>query len=187
MTTIAAAVGKSGVVIGADSMVTAGGSQWVEVGCKLQAFDVVVGPGESRRLVLGATGSSRFTNLLRYKMRPPSDLGEDPMAYLSTDFAEEVHRVLTDAKSIDSKDGRDESDSAGLVGYVGRLFRISRDFSVTEPDRRFDAVGSGHELALGAIHALGVSDPRAAVEAALVAASDIDPWTGGPLTFEEVA
>jgi hypothetical protein len=168
-------------------MVTSGGSQWVQLGCKLQGFDISIGPGESRRLVLGVTGSIRFTNLLRFKMRPPSDLTDDPMAYLSTDFAEEVHRVLTDGKSIDSNNGRDESDSAGLIAYVGRLFRISTDFSVTEPDRRFDAVGSGHELALGAIHALGIENPRAAVEAALAAASEIDPWTGGPVTLEEVA
>lgn len=187
MTTIAAAVGDLGVVIGADSMVTAGGSQWIQAGCKLEFFDIAIGSGETRRLALGTTGSIRFGNLLRYKLRPPHDLTDDPMGYLSTDFAEEVHRVLTDAKSIDSNNGRDESDSAALVAYAGRLFRISRDFSVTEPDRRFDAVGSGHELALGAIHAIGIEDPRAAVEAALAAAADFDPWTGGPVSLEEVA
>jgi hypothetical protein len=168
-------------------MVTANGSQWVQVGCKLQGFDITTGSGESRRLVLGVTGSVRFTNLLRYRLRPPADLTDDPMAYLSTDLTDEIHRVLVDAKAIDSNNGRDESDSGGLVAYAGRLFRLSMDFSFTEPDRRFDAFGTGGEVALGAIHALGIDDARAAVGAALAAASDIDPWTGGPVTMEEVA
>lgn len=187
MTTIAGFVGPKGVALGSDSAVSSS-TQWTQPGCKILLLDIKTTEGDSR-MAVGTSGSIRFVNLLRYDLRPPIDETDDAERYLVSSFGAELRRTLTDARSIDSKDGRDEADSYALVAYRSRLFRLGFDFSVSEPSCGYAAIGSGGSIALGAMHALtaaGRTDPELVVRAALDASAEMDPYTNGPLSVVTV-
>ena len=72
-----------------------------------------------------------------------------------------------------------------LVGVRGRLFAIYSDYQVAEEALDYMAVGSGEDIALGALYAtadLGLS-PRARMRIALKAAARFKPGVNGPFVY----
>lgn len=142
MTAIVGLVHDGRVYIGGDSAGTGGYIQTIRADHKVWA---------SAGYVFGFTTSFRMGQLLRHAFTPPK-----PTVHLDrfmcTVFIDAVRTCLKDGGWA-SKSSEREEGGTFLVGVAGRLFRVDQDYQVAESIDRFDAVGSGAELALGALHA----------------------------------
>ena len=66
-------------------------------------------------------------------------------------------------------EGGDVSDGTLLVGVRGKLFAVHGDLQVCHSRAKYNAVGSGVDVALGALHVTRGVDPRTRVRKALEA------------------
>lgn len=104
------------------------------------------------QFLIGYEGSFRMGQVVRYQFHPPEHFKEiSDMKYLTTKFIDELiecletNRVLT--KDLEE---RIETDRM-LLGYKGKLYTIDSDFNILRNRLGFDTIGSGFELARGAM------------------------------------
>lgn len=125
--------------------------------------------------LIGATGSVRVAQLLRYSFSPPEySEGDDIMAFMVNDFVESI-RTLFRERGVMREDEGEDKGGEFLVGYRGQLYHIESDFQVGNPSFPFDACGSGEQYAHGAMYATKgafFSSPEKFVTNALRAASE---------------
>lgn len=167
MTCIVGLVDKGSVYIGGDSRGVAG----LSVSERADEKVFVNGP-----FVMGFTTSFRMGQLLRYKFDPPAQTtSQNDMEYLVTDFIDAARRCFKDNGFGSEKEG-----GTFLVGYSERLYTINSDFQVGIPADPFDSVGSGSDLALGAMYATKGMEPVKRITLALEAASKFNAGVAPP-------
>lgn len=116
-------------------------------------FDKVFWKGP---FLVGAVGSVRSSQIIRYGMEVSDLEGRDPVEFLVNEFTTRMREVLGEmGKSVSGEDG-DAVSASLLVGTRDsekklRLFMIGHDFSVIEPSRRFFSAGAASEAAMGFI------------------------------------
>ncbi|WP_405946224.1 hypothetical protein OG588_05180 [Streptomyces prunicolor] len=133
--------------------------------------------------VLGFTTSFRMGQLLHHAFEAPHPKG-DLARFMTTGFINAVRTCLKDGGWA-RKDSEQEQAGVFLVGVHGRLFEIHGDYQVGEPVEGYAAVGSGDDLALGALHAtahLGLK-PRERLTAALRAADHHSTYVSAPYMY----
>lgn len=133
---------KDGAVwIGGDSAGTAG-----NMNQRIRGDKKVFKKGE---FLFGFCGSFRMGQLLRHNLILPEQApGQDDVGFLVNDFIASVKACLGEGKEIPNG-----FEGAFLVGYRGHLYNIEGDFQVGQPEAKFDACGSGADVAVGAMHA----------------------------------
>jgi len=133
MTCICGIMQRGTVYIGGDS---AGTSQSMEQ--RIRADEKVFVRGD---FLFGICGSFRMGQLLRYTLELPKQKPEqDDMHFLVNQFIDAVKATCP------------QLDGAFLLGYRGNLYAVHGDFQVGKPKIGFDAVGSGADIAIGALH-----------------------------------
>ncbi len=172
MTCIVGLVHNGVVYIGADSAGVAGLSLTVRADKKVF---------QNGEFLMGFTTSFRMGQLLRYSLNPPRRHPDDDIhQYMVVDFINAIRDCL---KSGGWASKKDESEEGGtfLVGYAGHLFTVDSDYQVGRPEDSFAAVGSGQNIALGALFATqGQDNPRDRVLTALRAAERFNAGVRGP-------
>lgn len=129
--------------------------------------------------LLGVSGSARVANVLRFLVFPPAPT-RGVLRHMVTKVVPALRktlrktgRLLQEQRSGGSQDyaisGGDASDGTLLVGVRGKLFAIHGDFQVCHPRTQYDAIGSGVDVALGALHVTKGMPPRTRVRRALEA------------------
>lgn len=165
MTCIVGVETDKGVLIGADSAGTGGWSQTIRADEKVW---------KSGEFVYGFTSSFRMGQLLRYKLslprlpNPGVSQGERDR-WMTTEFIDAVRKTLKDGGFAKVENGVEEG-GVFLVGWRGSLYTVFSDFQVGRSVRGEHAVGSGGELARGALF-VAKGEPRSRVKKALEAAS----------------
>ena len=130
--------------------------------------------------LMGFTTSFRMGQLLRYSLEPPRRHPDDDIhQYMVVDFVNAVRGCLK-AGGYASKEDEVESGGAFLVGYAGHLFTVDSDYQVGIPEDGFAAVGSGQDIALGALFATQGQEPRSRVLTALMSAERFNAGVRGP-------
>lgn len=142
--------------------------------------------------VFGYTTSFRMGNLIQYKLKlpkPPRKNG-NLNKFLCTKFIDSLRSCfesngfmgVSDSDSIGK--GRDEG-GIFLVGLRGKLYIVDEQFCVGSSIDGFDAVGSGREHALAAMHALDgyVTHPKDRLTIALETAQKYGTTVRGPWDF----
>jgi ATP-dependent protease HslVU (ClpYQ) peptidase subunit len=125
----------------------------------------------SGAFLIGVCQSARVLDVLRYEFAPPKHpRGLDAARYMRTLFVTAVRDALKLAGVAKKDDNREEVDAQILVAYRGRLFVIEEDFQVGEPIDDFAAIGSGGDVARGALTVLDRVPPKPRIRAALEAA-----------------
>lgn len=172
MTCIAGVVAKGRVYLRGDSAGAAG------VQLVLRRDEKVFRTGP---FVMGFTSSYRMGQVLRYAFTPPAPPTQDGglMRYMATAFVDSLREALKTAGWARVESGQ-ELGGVFLVGVHGRLFRVDGDFHVGEPRDAFDAVGSGADLARGALFATHAMAPNPRVRMALRAAERGNTDVRGP-------
>lgn len=153
MTCVVGVRSSSGVLLAADS-------QWSEVNISKNARDAKV-VNLSDLVAIGYCGSGRLGQILTYHMEmddPP--LGADEHAWAVRTFVDALRCTLEEYGHlrIESDGERANLESMGdsrfLLAVRGRLFSVYEDFEVLEHEHVFDTVGSGEEVAFGAMRAM---------------------------------
>ena len=138
--------------------------------------------------LMGFTTSFRMGQLLRYKFEPPRKHPEDDFEkFLSTDFVEKVRSCLK-SFGFSTVNNNEETGGTFLVAAPGCLARIDSDFQVGLPVHNYDAVGSGGDIALGALHATEGTELSAETRVlrALEAAQMFNAGVRAPFHIEHV-
>jgi ATP-dependent protease HslVU (ClpYQ) peptidase subunit len=176
VTCIAGLVEKGGrIVIGADSQATAGYNRFVE------CFPKVFLLGE---MLVACAGSRRVNQLLKCGLQVPFHKPEVPVeSYLVNDFMGSFRSLLgsNSWRWDDNGQSKIPDGSELLLGYRGRLFGVWHDFQIGEVKEGYLALGSGGQVARGALYANGhLVDGVRRIMNALEAAQNFDAGVGGP-------
>jgi ATP-dependent protease HslVU (ClpYQ) peptidase subunit len=148
MTCIAELVKGGNVYIAGDS---AGSNNWHQLTLRL---DRKVFRRDDLNMIFGCCGSYRMTQLLHYVFAPPLPASEeeDLEHYMATTFIDAVRSCFTEGGFAKKKEEREKGGSF-LVGLRGRLFQIESDYQVGVSLDGYAAIGSGDDIALGALFA----------------------------------
>lgn len=134
-------------------------------------------------LLIGTAGSWRLSNLVHHVFVPPARKPRTPdMKYLAGPFVDALHRCLRDhAPRVEATAERDGMLELNLmVGFRGALYAIESEFDVTRSTDDFDALGSGCQVARGALYATPKLAPKTRVLKALAAADRYKESVGKP-------
>lgn len=181
MTVIAGIAQDGSVFIGGDGQATAGWSATTPTHLKVWADGA---------WVFGYSGGPRVAQLLRWDFERPQLTDEHSLdAYLVTEFTKAYRSVLRDGGALKTENGLERADDSTrlMLGHAGRLFVIHSDFQVAETTEGYAAIGSGDDLALGALYATRRQrDPHRRIRTALEAAAKFNIGCGAPFTIAEV-
>jgi len=121
-------------------------------------------------------------DILRYGLLTPEPPRRALDRFMATIFVDAVRNALNDGGHLATKEGRAEGGTF-LVGVHGVLYSIFSDFQVGRCLNKYDAVGSGGEVAVGSLHTsgrLGELNPTQRVRMALEAAASLNSAVSGP-------
>lgn len=141
MTCIVAQKTETGVLMGAENTMTENRRMFRKATPKLWR------PGETPRIVAGIAGACRFGNVLRSSTWPENRLlvsDPDEAALVLGDFL----RPIVDQHSNDKR-------GAWLLIAIDReIYYVDSDAAVTRVEADYCALGSGEDVAIGALFAL---------------------------------
>jgi ATP-dependent protease HslVU (ClpYQ) peptidase subunit len=185
MTVIAGIVQDGVVWMGADSLTT-----WWHVGNRVLERKIVRRPvhvedGEGAEMLLGSAGDVRMGQRVKWRLDPPTLRRRQDVYEWALEFADRFQELLAEDKG-----GRDKSDGHAygrlLVGFQGRLFILAGSYGVVEAGHAYNAIGSGDELALGALYATRDLPPERRLRLALRAAARHDVYVSAPFQIERL-
>lgn len=142
MTCIVAIKNNNKVYLAGDAAATSGHTKVVRKDPKVF---------KNGRFLLGFCGSFRFGQLMRFTFKPPRKPAEmDDLEFICTRFIPRMQECISEHGYSLSE----ESDSSLVVGFNGELYVIESDCQVELIDSPFVAIGSGRELAIGALETM---------------------------------
>lgn len=115
------------------------------------------------KFVFGFTSSFRMGQIIQFCFNPPEiDEKKDTFEYMVSDF---IPALKLTFKEHGFNRSESSVDSCGtfLCGVNGRLFAVEDDYQVSELMDDFASVGCGREIAMGAMSATSIADPRDAI------------------------
>jgi ATP-dependent protease HslVU (ClpYQ) peptidase subunit len=178
MTCVVGLVHRRRVFVGVDSAAVAG---WTR---RVTRLSKVFRRGP---FLLGYTTSFRMGQLLEHHLElPEHPRGASEMSYMVRHFVEAVRKLLKE-RGFAKIESNTESGGQFLVAYRGRLFTVESDFQVGESGDGFDAIGTGGEVALGAMKALERLAPAARVRRALGIAAHFNMGVCPPFVVKSIA
>lgn len=181
MTTLAAMQGDGWCVIGSDSRSSDESGRPIEM-----ATHKII---ENNGVLIAGSGSGRGSNLLQFGWKPPKPkLSEDLDEFMTKRFIPSMRKLFIDAGYDMKEDGDHAShDSQFIIGIRGVLYPIFEDYSWDRDVRGIYYSGSGSDIALGAMEALGVRNVSSADKAEKIIRRSIevatrwDIYSSGPI------
>ena len=124
--------------------------------------------GDEPSAVIGFTDSFRMGELLQHRLQLPTRRRSEEddelvptLEWIAGRLANAIREVFRNGGWW-TKENEKEKGGQFLFGYEGRLFNYSSEHGFTENANGVDAVGSGFEVALGAMTGLLLIDPSLA-------------------------
>lgn len=177
MTTIIGLQHDNGCILVADSLVldSSGRRYWHPDMKKL---------AERGNFVVGTSGDWQFCEVIQHKWNPPTPTAKDKkdlLGFMIDKVVPTLRQCLSENgynfdKSPDEKDGE---RFHLLIAVAGHIFDVDEQLSVTISHDGVYAVGSGGDIALGALHAGADAYQAMAITAKLSA------YTAGPFISKE--
>ena len=157
------------------TLVAIQGDGWSVMGCDSRLsdehgrFQIAKTPKivDNNGILIGGCGSSRASNVLHYGyMQPKPTIKEDLNTYMTQKFIPAMRKNFVDA-GIDMKEDGDvaQIDGGFIISVKGQVFSVSEDYSWDTDVRNVYVMGSGGDVALGALAALGVEKVNTIKEA----------------------
>jgi ATP-dependent protease HslVU (ClpYQ) peptidase subunit len=184
MTVIAGVVQDGVVWMGADSLTTSWhlGNRVLER--KIVRRPVHVEEGDGAELLLGTAGDVRMGQRVKWRLDPPTLRKRQDTYEWALEFADRFQEVLAEDKGGRRSNGY--ADGRLLVAFQGRLFILAGSYGVVEAEQGYNAIGSGNELALGALYATRELEPQRRLRLALRAAARHDVFVSAPFQIERL-
>ena len=178
MTAIVGIAEKGRVWIGGDSQGTRGGT-------KVRIADGKVVRNEE--FLIGTCGALRLLNLVRFIFEPPPLVADaDLDSYMAKEFADAWRACVRESGLLTVDDGVESYDGELLVGVRGRLYEVDSSFASVRSLDCYAAVGSGDNIALGALDATKGMQPEKRIRRALEAAAKWNDGVSAPFTVKHV-
>lgn len=103
--------------------------------------------------LVGSVHSHRGHDIIEHadsmkKLKPPARQLD---SFMRTKFVDELRGCLTEKGHATKKDNEEETGTNLLVGIAARLYWIASDYSVVDFADGFTSIGSGSDVALGAL------------------------------------
>ncbi len=146
-------------------------------------YDMTLRPNEKVFVrdgaIFGVCGSWRALDLLKYHLQVPAPHNSDLKDYIATTFLDAVRDCFKAGGYAEKENEVETITSAFFIGITGRLFEISFDYQTREI---FDyaAIGSGSDVALGALYATQKQSPVKRIKTALEASAQFSAHVRGP-------
>ena len=148
------------------TLVAIQGDGWSVLGCDSRLsdedgrFQIAKTPKivENNGVLIAGCGSSRASNVLHYGyVQPKPTNKEDLSIYMTQKFIPAMRKSFVDA-GIDMKEDGDvaQIDGGFLISVKGQVFSVSEDYSWDTDVRNVYVMGSGGDVSLCALAALGV-------------------------------
>jgi|TARA_R110000822_G_scaffold32698_1_gene93522 ATP-dependent protease HslVU (ClpYQ) peptidase subunit len=181
MTTLVAVQGDGWAVLGCDSRSSDESGRPI----KMMTHKIV----ENNGIFIAGAGAGRGSNIMQFGWKAPKPLvNVDLDIWVTRTFIPEMRKAFVDA-GYDMKEdgGAAEHDSVFLISVKGIIYPIFEDYSW---DRDYNGIyycGSGGDIALGALQAMGIQrlkNPNSveiAVRKAIAIAADWDIYTAEPI------
>lgn len=171
----------AGIWIGADS---AGSNEYGQQALRADTKVFQVGP-----MLFGFCGSFRMGQLLRYELViPPQPEGMDDFEFMVRGLISNVRDVLAGG-GYTHIDKNVETGGYFIVAYKGELYSIEDDFQVGLDTRPYVCIGSGEDLAYGAMSVLHESPmgytPQWIIRRALKAAAESNAFVAPPFVIKK--
>lgn len=140
-------------------------------------------------MLIGVSGSMRWGQVIRHYLAGSFE------RYQKAPYIIEVASALAalaDAHKATLGSNPLQVDATTLIGWQGKLYVITSDFAVIESVHPYAAIGSGKNIALGAMMALdtiAAGDPSSGwdwLRISLRAAEAFESSVRGPFVFEEL-
>ncbi len=138
---------------------------------------------ETGSYLIGFAGNPRYMQILKYANGFPIPMG-DLHRFMCLEFSAHVAKICDDMGHLKKKE-----EILKVPGYStlhilvgGRSFSMYSDFQIEETAYPYAAIGSGTEVAMGALYAqpeLLRKDPKAALSIAISAAKTFVTSVGG--------
>ena len=179
MTAVVGLVKDGKVWLGADSAAT-----WGDFTQSLLAERKIFRRGP---LLFGTCGDLRPADILRVNLEVPyhdPDKYETAYHFMVACVVEAIRACLSAGGSVKKKNEVEPIPSVFLVGYSGHLFTIEEDLSCQEAGETYLAIGSGANVATGALHATKGRSPKPRILAALAAAAHHNASVRAPFYVE---
>lgn len=174
MTLIVGIKTKGGVLLAADSLASNGHTKRERADAKYYAYN--------KRVAIGYTTSYRFGQIASWHVSPGKPKrDDDEFEWAVKTYIPALRAALKDHGWLKTKDGQEEGGSL-LLAVRGRLFSVESDLQISEDDYGYMAVGSGAQVAFGALYATREDvtlTPEARSWIAYLAAKDVIPGVGG--------
>lgn len=133
--------------------------------------------------VLGAAGNVRPILAFRYGFEfPPVPDGQSDDTYMRLTFPAALREYLKEHVHVSTTENGEDSNLSLLIGWRGRIWCMSDDFSITEEACGWNAIGSGCEVALGALWVTRDLPASRRLQAAGFAAAEYVSSVRGPFT-----
>lgn len=180
MTCVVGMIKKNGdIIVGADSCGSAGDSIISRKDPKVFIKD---------EMIFGFAGSFRMGNILHYKFqipkRPRKMSAND---YMNSVFIDEIRLCLTKHGLTKIENNVESIEGCFLVGYRGVIYCVESDLQVGIHEDDYIAIGSGADLASGALFATEKSeDCGGRVITALKAAAKFNSGVKPPFKILEL-
>lgn len=190
MTVIVGVIGSEGVLLAGDSQ--SSGDNSIRMRREPKTFSF------SDTIAIACCGSGRFGQVVTTWL---DDYLEEPYPPLMADEHDWAKRVfipsLVDCLEVNGHLHRYEEnavvelgDSAFLLAIRDRLFAVEPDMSVDEPEFAFESLGSGSDVAIGAMHEatdgattfIDESELLSVAMGGVKAAIGLTPYVGGNMT-----
>jgi ATP-dependent protease HslVU (ClpYQ) peptidase subunit len=171
MTCIVAITQKNKVWIGADSAGVAGHNLNLHGDTKV----FVKKDDAGNPWLFGFTTSFRMGQIIQHILKIPRyNKEKDIHNFLVTKFVPVLSKILAKEKWEKTEKGEAEGGEF-IVGLAGKIFVIFSDYQVMMPMEEFASVGSGKNLAMGALYATkNIQDPEKRLLIALEAAESFN-------------
>lgn len=146
MTSVVALIQDGCVYFGCDSLVVQVPSEFHSGVSQTVMNDAKI--WKKQGMMMGAAGSLRVLQLLKYRFEPPLyQPGTSKMAYLVSQFVPDLQTLLI-KEHVDLDDYR----SSMLLAIEQELFTIGKEFQVVATTDRYEAIGKSSEVALGSLY-----------------------------------
>lgn len=152
------------VYLGCDSQVSFGDTK------QSTRLDKIFKRGE---FLFGVAGYPRIAQILEHSLPLiPQTPSQSDISYLCDTFSKSVKNVF-DENDIGNKDydGSHYGSSIVIFGYRKNLYELDSNYQIIQFSDEFTAIGSGADLALGAMYVLNDLQPKQRILKALEASA----------------
>jgi ATP-dependent protease HslVU (ClpYQ) peptidase subunit len=137
--------------------------------------------------LVGVCGSARVADVLRYSFTAPKHARRLEVGrYMRTVFLDAAREAFR-RSGLYQKDEPEKIDAQVLLGYRGRLFVLEEDLHIHEAIDDFAAIGSGGQVASGAMAVTRSAAPRKRILSAMQAAERYTASVRRPFYVLELA